>query len=88
MLAQLAGAAVDLVAGAPRGHRLIGEGVGDDVDGQLGFRPEHHVGGDAERGPAVGVVELFGGQVEPGPDQGVPTSGGIQQCTVFTPLAT
>jgi hypothetical protein len=59
--AQLPAAAVDLVAGAPRGHRLIGDGVGDDVDGQLGLRAEHHVSGDAEFGAAVGVVELLDG---------------------------
>ena len=77
-VAQLRGAAVHLVAGEPGWHRLVRGHVGDDLFGQLGFRRELDILGDAQRGPQVRVRELLGGHPDPGADQGVPTCSRIR----------
>jgi hypothetical protein len=89
VLPQLTGAAVHFVPGEPRGHRVIGGHVGDDVLGQLGFGREHHLRRNPQLRTATLIIQLLGRHPDPSPGQRMPPScriGAIHRVhTIFDP---
>jgi hypothetical protein len=77
VFAQVAVAAVDRVACAPRHVGVRGHELGEQVQAQCGLGFERQVGGDAHADAGLPVGQLFGWYVQPGADQGVPGRGAV-----------
>ena len=77
-LAQLAAAAIDLIAGEPAERRARADRHGDHLGAQLGLRLELYVAGDLRPLPAPAVLAPGFRQVKPEVIKRVPAGGDIR----------